>query len=242
MNNPAVAASIGHNKAPIVDPEITERMDVLIDNTSRWLTERPEFTSEEQANQARDFIQQLRDEASAADKSRLEATKPSRDRTKEVNDTWNTLISKLKACADALNRPMTAWLQAEQRKAQEAQALQEEEAREAERLAEEKRRAAEASTDIRDQFDADEADRVAADAATRAAAPVKINIAGNVSGRSMGLRETRHGEITDIDKLFAKFRDHADVSAVLLKLANKEIRSGAKRVPGIRIVTEQKAA
>lgn len=62
-----------------------------------------------------------------------------------------------------------------------------------------------------------------------------------VSGRKLSLRTVRKAEIEDWDAAIAFFKDNPELRALVQKLADKCAAVEAK-VPGVKIVTEQKAA
>lgn len=249
---PAVA-TLGHN----LPPEGTEfepintRAGELVEATDRFLQQCPEIKDESTAERANDFIAQLRAHRQSADKARKTATQPYRDAVAAVNAKFTTVTDFLSTCEtrckDRLGKYLRAKAarEAEQRRRAEAEAQRARE--EAEAKAEE---AAFDTGSVQSELQAQHAQQ-AADAAEKAArrvatATATTTVASATGGtRATSLRTKHTVRVHDWDALYAHFRLHEKVRAVLEQLANAEVRGsqelkdGRRTLPGVTVIKEQ---
>ncbi|MEE9159977.1 MAG: hypothetical protein V3U60_16530 [Gammaproteobacteria bacterium] len=235
---------IGGNNPPADNSfeAMQERTAALIANADRWLTERPVFETQDEADKCKDFRDQLSGEGKAIEAERKAKKQPHLDAGTAVDAQYNPLKLKIKTAYDLLEPPATAWLQRQQ-------AIQDEIARkaEAEALAkiqaeqEAQRKAQEAAT-VENTIQAEAATKEADTAAIVAdrASKVRAKTKGRMGGKAMSLRTVKTVEITDLALVFEHFRHRSEVHDILQRLATAEDRSG-KDVPGIEITETQKA-
>ena len=195
--------------------------------------------SEANAGDARDLIGLAKTLAKDIDSKRKEEKQPHLDAGREIDGTYNPLVTSAKASVQSVEKALTAFVIEQKRKADEAR-------REAERLAAEEAAKAKAMED--DALLAETTAQAAQDAANAAEiAAAKQKMAGNVKGsegfRAAGLRITRKAKVIDNLKLVQHYALHSDVIAAAEKAANATIRAAKGEpveIPGVEVVeTEQ---
>ncbi len=237
----STSPGIGHNR-PDEYEAVKDRVARLVDAANVWLDKVPEITDDDRAGKASDFIGQLTAEIKKVEDTRKTEKQPHMDAAKAVDEKYKPLVTLLDR-AKALLRPrLAAWLQKKEAEKAAAEKKAREEAEAAQRAAEEAHRKAQQATSVEDVVDAEEAARKA-EAARKEADRIgreKVGAKGAYSDRSTGLRTYRIGEIVDIDKVFDRYRGNADVIGALQRCVNADIRHGAKRIPGVKIVEEKR--
>lgn len=176
-----------------------------------------------------------------ADAARRDEKQPHDDAAKAVQEKWKPVLTKVEDVIAAVQKPLTAWLQAQEaereRIAQEARA-------EADRLAAEAVAAAKTSGSLTDLT----ATRELQDAAVKAnkdanrAAKAKSHVQGG--GRAIGLRAYWQAEMTDSAAAlrWAREAHPDDLKEFLRELAGKAVNAGAREIPGFTITNERKVA
>ncbi len=145
-----------------------------------------------------------------AKKAREDANRPHQEAIRANGTTWNPLEAMAKTAADALrDGPMKAW---ELHKRQQAAAA-----------------------------------ATATQAATAANNGTPVQVASNApapaarikgaTGKAASVSTVKVATITDIDKVFAHFRDNEQVKAILQGLANAAVRAGIE-VPGTTVAED----
>lgn len=176
-----------------------------------------------------------------ADAARVEEKRPHDDAAKAVQEKWKPVLTKVDDVIAAVQKPLTAWLQAQeaerQRIAQEAQA-------EADRLAEEAIAAARTSGSLESLSATRELQDAAFDAAkvAKRAGKAKSHVQGG--GRAIGLRTYWEAEMTDSASALRWAREtHPDeLKEFLRELAGKAVNAGAREIPGFTITNQRKVA
>ena len=195
--------------------------------------------SEANAGDARDLIGLAKTLAKDIDSKRKEEKQPHLDAGREIDGTYNPLVTSAKASVQSVEKALTAFVIEQKRKADEAR-------REAERKAAEE--AAKAKVMEDDALLAETTAQAAQDAASAAEiAAAKQKMAGNVKGsegfRAAGLRTVRKAKVIDNMKLVHHYALHPDVIAAAEKVANATIRAAKGEpvdIPGVEVVeTEQ---
>jgi len=236
--------TIGHNQ-PDAFESLKDRVDALLKAGDAW-SGIEALTDEEQATRATDLADRVKAEIKAIDTARLNATKPLRDKTKELNDNYNGLVGALEKVKGVISKLQTNYLREQERKHREEIKRQEEEALRKLQEAEDSRRAAEQSANaVTASIDAEQAQKDADDAVKAANKLSKSTVGtkGNYGARATALRTVWHAEITDYDKAFDHFRDHHQVRDLIQSLADQAARSAEKKpIPGVAFKSEQKAA
>lgn len=221
----------GHNGPP-EDAELFK--EAIADLAGRADQMAAEGVSDANAGDARDIIGLATKLAKDIDAKRKEVKQPHLDASREIDGTYNPLVSEAKDCVKALKDALRDFVLEQERKAAEARA-------EAERKAAEERAKAEAFAD----------DPLLGDVTTKAAAAAEAEAklvaaeskgAGSIKGsegfRAASVRVTRYAHVTDSTALVSHYASHPDILAVAEKLANADIRhaKGAPlTIPGVEI-------
>lgn len=201
----------------------------------------PEINAET-APKVRDLLGRVTEMAKKVEAGRKAAKEPHLEAGRQVDAEFKPLAETLASLKDAINRPLAAWLKAEQdRQRAEAEASRkaaEEAAAFEQAMADDEEMAAKAKA-----F----AEKRAAEAELKAAQAEGAGRVQSASGltRAAGLRTYRSAEITDAAALVAHYASHPDVIDAALKAANAAIRAakgGPVNIPGVRVVEEQKVA
>lgn len=179
-----------------------------------------------------------------ADEQRKIEKKPHDDAGKAVQAAWNPLIEKCERAEKIAKNAIGTWqlkLEAEQRAA----------AVEAARVAEAERAAAQAARDaaqgsdrLSDAEEAEAALKRAKDAEAAAAKADKAKPLVATGGRSIGLRSYWEPTLTDSAAALRHYREHQPeaLKAWLLEQAAKDVRLGARVIPGFTITEDRRAA
>jgi hypothetical protein len=176
-----------------------------------------------------------------ADAARKVEKQPHDDAAKAVQAKWVPVLTKVDDVIAAVQKPLAAWLLAQeaerQRIAQETQA-------EADRLAAEAIAAARTSGSLESLTATRELQDAAFDAAkvAKRAGKAKSHVHGG--GRAIGLRT--YWDVTMTDGKAAvqwAMRHHADdLREYLLTLAKRDVSAGSRAIPGFVIQEERKVA
>jgi hypothetical protein len=234
---PEAAPSIGHN---VKELSLAEQISEYAHMALGWLTTTG-IKDKTSADMAGNYRAKLLDFKKQADSAREDQVRPHLDAQREINAEFKPLIAEAEAAANQIRDALTVWMRAEQvRLEAEQRAKYEAERKAAE--AERARLAAEQAKRMTDDpiaalTDPDPAPEVVLPASP---APVKVN-AGGQRGRAAGLRTVTRCVVTDHAAALAYFAGHEEVHALVVKLAEKALKAGAK-VPGADLVKEQVAA
>lgn len=238
-------AVMGDNNPPAYDPETLSEWDIKVTDflkaTQTWL-KMEEIKTEEHAGQLTDQIDGLRGLYKKVDTARKDAKKPHDDAGKEVQAAFTPLLTKLKTAADKLKPKLADYATAKAKAEAAEKARLEEEARKKAEEAEAELQKAEAEGDISAKVDAEakakEAEQVAKQAAKKTETGVK---SATGAGRTMSLRTIKDVEITNINPVFMRYRDHPDVHDTLQRLATAEVRAKGfeGEIPGVKIIERE---
>lgn len=219
---PAAATSDGEPRpnADAADPAqaLLERFEEALASTEAWVKPGAAINDEKQATLVGNKIGTLRELAGELTDHHKVVKKPHWDECKRLDDLFLKPAKKLDEIVATLRRISTTYMVAEEEKRRKA-------AEEAQKAAEAAKESGEPVNDDAPPFDVDPP------------APVRI---GGDTGRALSLRTISDVEITDIAKVFRKFKEHPDVIALLSKLAHQSLKTGSK-VPGAKL-TEKKVA
>lgn len=167
----------------------------------------------------------------------------------EIEARYRPKLASIAEACRVIGNALTMFLEAEEAKRREAadaarKAAEEERARAA-KLAE----AAKVEDDPFEAFDkAEEARRVEADASAlsrQAAAPVKVNVAGDDGARAAGLRTVGWiVEVEDPSALVGHYAHRTEFVELAKKMAAAEAKAtkGQCKVPGVKFVADRRAA
>jgi hypothetical protein len=232
--------------------DIEQRIGAFMAGADVW-SER-DTLDDDLAARANDFITGARRLWKEADDARKAEKQPHLDAGRAVDESWAPLLARVEKIVALVKPKVEAFLRAKQ----EAQRKAEEEARRRQREAEAAARAAaadaaaaqSASARIEAEERAEAAQREAeiAEAQARAnAGPARAESATGLANRR-GLKTERKAEIVSLAQALAHYRNHPEIEALILKLANADLRHapsvrGKKQIPnipGIKWVEEQK--
>lgn len=237
------APSLGHNLPS--DADIArDRVEALVANANRWLTERPQIVGEEMAAKCVDFLQQLAAEAKSIEAQRKREKQPHLEAAAEVDRRWRPLAEMLDACIRLLKPRHSDWLLREQQRLETERRYKAEAAEKARREAEEAARKATAPQSVRDIINASQAERAAQEAAAAVAAvPERAQTRGSISGRARSLRTTWHARVDDLVDALSHYIDRPEIRETVERLANADARSmgkaGIGKIPGVTIYSMQ---
>lgn len=239
--NPRV--HLGANNPPADAPDPFAAFSVHIEDlmeTARGFLDGEPIDSEALATKVSQLLDECRTAGKDADKARAEEKKPHDEAAKAVQAKWKPLIDRAALAADACKKALAPWLakkEAEARAAAE-KARQEAEAKAAEAAA--AMRAAD-STDLaaREEAEAKVQEARRAEAAANKAEKVRSVATGGA--RATTLRTSYRPELTnaaDALRHYVKARPE-EIKACLLRLAEVDVRNGARSLPGFTIHATQ---
>ena len=232
----------GHNNPPTPFDDACEQIENLYGESLHWLDGEP-IDSEAMAEGVTDLLIQLRAADKAKEALRVEEKKPHDIAAKAVQTKFEPLSVKLELAMDACKKALAPWLVIKKAAKDAADAALQAEADEKARIAAEARQAAQA-----DDLAAQAAIREAEEAADKAKA-IAISASKKSSGIKVGGARaiTLHGTFKPAiaDAITAArhywLKDKAKFEEFLLDWAEKDVRAGARSIPGF-IITEQHKA
>ena len=220
---------------------ISESINDLLLEAENFLDGSPIETEEQEAAVA-SILTRLRREANAADDQRKAEKKPHDDAAKAVQTKWTPLLSKADLAVQCAKNALAAFLQkkeAAQRAAVEA-------------ATEEARRQAEAAAQAAQQAKPDDLagrqtarilQENAAAAEKQAARLARKPVQAKGGERAVGLRSVWTPTLTDPVAALKHYREREpdELKIWLVEQASKDVRSGARSIPGFTI-TETRTA
>jgi hypothetical protein len=222
---------------------IAEHLEGLIDEARNFADGEP-VANQGQADAVSALIESLRIAAKDADAERVRENKPHDDAKAAVQAKYAPLIAdpknknpgKVWKAIDALKaclQPYLAKLDAEKREAERVACEAADKA--AKDAADAMRAAAANDLQAREQAEALIADAEAAQKVAKAAAGDKAHATGG--SRAMGLRSVWKAELKDAQIAAGFFwkRDPSVFNAFLQKLADEDVRSGKRSIPGFDV-------
>lgn len=238
---------------PIHIPNATP-FDLISESASDLLTEAHNWAdgsaveTQAQADEVSRLIEELRQIAKAADEARKEENRPFDEAKAKVQARYAPLFAdpktktpgKVFSAIEALKASLAPFLRKLDEEKREAERKAREEAEAKARAAQEAMRQA-AANDLaaREEAEAKIAEAEAAAKAASAAAKDKAHATGG--SRAMGLRTVWRAYLIDAHAAAAHYwRTNPDAfNAVLQKLADEDVRSGKRQVPGFDIQEER---
>lgn len=221
---------------------LEERNRVLIDTANRWLGERPELRTGEEAAKAADFDSQLLAQSKALDENRKAEGKPLREAVAAINDRYKPLAEAIGVARNLIEPLLRKWQQAERDRQQAEKRRQEEAALRELEAAEEAARAAAAAAQagggniVSASIAALQAREKAQEAVENSA---RVDTSGRVKGeyatRARALRTYWFWKVEDARKIPAGYMavDGAKIT--------QAIQSGVREIPGIKIWPEERS-
>lgn len=238
-------APIGHNEPPEPTPfeAISVHINDLYDEAHNWADGEP-IETEVQAQKVSDLMRMIEDAHKAADAQRKVENEPFDLGKAEVQARYAPLIADTKGTTGKTVRAVAAlkallkpYLVAQE---QERLRAAEEARQEAKRLADEARAAAQAATDLRE---AEEAERLFRESKVAAKDAVKIdNDRARVGGYERAAQVT-YKWVAVMRSPSEAVRHYwgcrrEELEALALKLAQEDVRSGKRQIPGFAVIQE----
>lgn len=235
-------AVIGGNAPPSPFDEAEKAVNDAYEEAALWL-DGAEVADQDTADGLSNLLAVVRAAEKMADAARVEEKRPHDEAAKAVQAKYKPLLDKAKRAADGCKTALAKWLakvEAEKRAAAEA----------AHAEAAAKRREAEAA--IRASDAANLAEREAAEAKLKEAKKAEAKAAatardtakaGGGMGRAVGLRTVHIPVMTDATaaaRHYWKAQPEA-MREFLQGLADKDVRAGAREIPGFKIREEKRA-
>jgi hypothetical protein len=226
MSDPA---PIGHNRAPLVDPDLLAQSRAKVDDftqkASDWLR-LGEITSAERAGELADYIAGARGVFRRIDEARVSAKKPHDEAAKAVQGIFSPLLDAITRSVDKLKPLQAAWLRKEQQRI-DAEKEEQRRAAEAKRIeAEEAAAIAAANNSVAGELEAERLQKEARALKKAASREVTANVqSASGGGRTMALRTIKRVRIKDINNLYRHYRDRPEVADVLTRLAEADVRA-----------------
>lgn len=232
-----MTATIGHNGAPALDAFSMALDDVYVE-AKNFLDGAP-VENKAQADAIGVILSTARRLRRDADSARAEEKRPHDEAGKAVQVKWRPLLERADNIIAAAQKPLAAFLEAEDRRQQEAAAAARAEAMRQQREAAEAARQAEGNLSATEDA---KALQKAADAATKAAAKAekeKPQVAG--MDRAVGLRTYQIADVTDRRTLLEHVLRN-DPDAITEWLAEYARKALPAQLPGVTIRIEKRAA
>lgn len=243
----------GHNSAgivPLIDPERLAAMEAAVrdwsDAAGEWLDRGP-LATEEDAGKVADLMTGARKLAKRIDDARVDIKGPHLAAGRAIDEAFKKLLAPLELVQRRVGDLQTAYLKAKRAADEARKAADERAAAEADRQAKADLAAAQARHDVVGEAEAEAAVAAAQEAAAEAARPVKANVqSASGGGRTVALRTTRRGRITNLSMAFGAVRHDPAVVEAIEAAVNRIIRSKDfdpnTTIPGVEIVIEERAA
>ncbi len=248
-------APLGHNLPGDADfVALVERVGDLVATANRWAIERPVITDAEMAKRCQDFLDQVGTDGGKGSgclgqlRDLHKAEKAPHLAAATVVDTrYAPLRAKLSAIKDVLAPRRATWLRAEQDRLDAERRAREEEARRIREEAEAAAREAEEMASgpvIENKVRADELAKQAEEAeAAVTRVPDRAILRGDYGTRGRGLRTVWYAEppttVAGWNELYRHLRDTRGLHDEMIRLANAEVRSGARQIPGCQVKSRQ---
>lgn len=243
MNEMTSPPQAGHNAPPPYDAEVLESLAQqardFADAAGAWKEAGPIETSE-QAEKANDFLAQGRKLFKSVEDTRKAEKEPHLSAGRQIDKDFKTVTSIVETAAGMVKPLVEAFLKEQQRIADERRREEQRRAAEEAARAEEARKAAEARNDAVGMAEADAAADAAQETAKEAekASSAKVGSATG-AGRTAALRTKKVVTIVNDLAMLRHYRNHPEMKALLMKLAQAEARAGAAEIPGCEIKEEK---
>jgi hypothetical protein len=247
MDTETEAPPIGHNNPPEPTPfeaarEMISSLDV---EAQAWFDGAP-IENEQQAADVARILDAARKAKQQADAERKAEKEPHAQAAKAVDEKWKPLLADADRIADCAKKAQTKWLlkleavkRAEEEQARREAAAAEEEARRLAAAAAETGSLEDAKARDAAIKDSQQAARAAAHAATE-----KPRAKGEGMSRAVGLRTVYRAQVDDRRALLNHIasRDPQALIDFVNDWAGKQVRSGARVIPGVTVIEERVAA
>lgn len=239
----------GHNQPP--EPTPLDRAATLVETANKWLAERGELASQDEAGRAQAFVDQLRGNAEDLEAARKAEREPYDLAIVVVQAKYREPLELVGIALEKLKGMATRWLDREKaRVAREAEARRQA-ADEAEAEAARARAAADTrGAPVEAELVARKADETAERLRAAAQKPVeRVAIRGDYSARAMSLRSNWKARVVDEKLALKHYGKDPDVRAAALVAATKLATKLAKTTkdarhapPGFEFFNDEKAS
>lgn len=237
----------GHNQGPVFNPDLVDELATkageVADAAGEW-KDAGKIESKEQAQKANDFLSGARQLFKEIEERRKVEKQPFLDAGYEIDAAFNRVKETVERAANLVKPLVEAFLREEEAKEKARKAKEERKARREAEAAEHARNQAEERNDVVGQQEAEERAEAAREAEAKAqkAESAKLDSATG-GGKRTALRTHRYAEITNVNQAMLYYRAHPEMTRLLLRLANAEVRSAkgkAINIPGFDIKEERK--
>lgn len=250
--DPNPRAVIGANNPPEPTPyeKCAQEISDLYDEAKLWLDGKA-VDSQELADGLANLLNMIREAEKRADAARTDEKRPLDEKIAEIQARYNTLIGNTKAvkgktvlAAEACKKALAPWLEKQEAEKRAAAEKARQEAEEKARAAAEAHRKAQEATDL---AAAEEAEKLIADAkkAERIAGKAEKShaTASGGIGKAVSLRTVPVVKLTDPSAAIKHYwpKDYPEFQALLIRLAERDARAGARSIPGYEISEEKRA-
>jgi hypothetical protein len=216
-----------------------EEIDDLLIEARNYLDGEP-IANEQQAEAVSSLLNRLRRVSNDADDARKAEKKPHDDAAKAVQERWKPLLEKADLAASTAKQALAPWLQkVEEKQRREAEVARQEAERIAAVAAEKRAQAG----NLEAAEDAERLTKVAVGASKHAAKLDKAKPLATGGERAIGLVSVFTAELTDSCAALRHYRERQPelLKEWLLEQATKDVRAGAREIPGFTIHHERKA-
>jgi hypothetical protein len=236
------ARGIGHNKPPTPYEQASAKIEDLYGEATYWL-DGAAVECQDHADGLSTLLNMIRDARKEADEARKIEAKPFDDGKAEVQARYNPLLKKADLATDACKKAIAPWL--DKQAAEKAAA-----AAESRRIADEKAHAAQEAlrateaTNLAEREAAEQLVRDAKKAETTANRAARDTAKAGVGiGRATSLRTSYKPVLADAVVAARHFwaTDRQEIEALLIRLAEQEVRNGKREIPGF-VIEEVKTA
>jgi hypothetical protein len=217
-----------------------EEVDDLLLEARNYLDGEP-IANEQQAEAVSSLLNRLRRVAKDADIARAEEKKPFDEKAKAVQVKWKPIIEKAELASTTAKQALAPWLQKIDAANQRAADLAAQEAARLAQIAATAHR--EASGNLSATEDAERLLKASLAAAKDAARASKQKAHAKGGERAIGLRSVWTPTLTDSCAALRFYREHQPeaLKQWLVDQAEKDVRAGARSIPGFE-VTEARVA
>jgi hypothetical protein len=245
--NDMTPAPNDHNQGPAFNPdivaELADKARNMADVAGSW-KDAGEITTREQAQQANDFLSGARKLFKDIEERRKLEKKPFYEAGRAIDAAFGEVRETVERAAGLVKPLVEAFLRAEEAKERARRAEEKRQAQAEAEQAEQARKQAEVRNDILGQQEAEKRAVAAreAEAEAQKAQSTKLDSATG-GGKRTALRTRRYAEITNVNQAMLHYRAHPEMTDLLLRLANAELRAAkgkAITIPGFDIQEERK--
>ncbi len=244
--NDVVEIGLGHNRPPepIEAAKEDQRLAELIANADAWAAEHPLIEDEAVGVEAANWLEQLEKHLKEFQGKFKEEKAPHEKKLAESRAKWHPRLERIEICLRSIKPRFRAWIKLKEDRRKAAVAAEECKAAEAQRRADQLAEQAKAGgpNAVSQTIIAHDATQEAERARQAVAAmPQRAQVRSNLGGRTHSLRTVWQASIVEQDLCYRHFRDHAEVKALLQRLANASARGGVRNpnLPGCWIFSEE---